>query len=221
MRRRAVFTAVLAFLAGCGGGVAAVQRVSIYGDSATTGAYLQDGQVLFYSPRPVEMMNADGPVPVVDHSANGLMLCELVVGGPVAMGAQGGQTVARLDAQLAADPNQIVVIALGHVDALFGSMPLAEFLNAAADAVAMVRAAGRAPVIRGLINFEVNGTVSPAMLTRLRDFAAGLRALAMAVQVPFIEVPQDAEAGPDGLHPSPAYHARIAQATADQLRALQ
>jgi lysophospholipase L1-like esterase len=214
---RAILTLTLALLlASCGGG-SAPAAVSIYGDSATTGDYLEAGQVFTTSPTPAEMMNAAGPVKVISHAANGVQLRELLAGGPVLMGAAVGQTVAALGFQLASDPSQIIVIGVGMVDAIFGEITMLEYVEQVRQAVATVRAAGKTPVLRGFNSFVTNDVITPARQARLQEFDGALRRYSAVLGVPYLEIPGDPEIRSDGLHPTQAYHRRIAVAIAGQL----
>jgi lysophospholipase L1-like esterase len=136
------------------------------------------------------------------------------------------QTVTALGFQLASDPSQIIVIGVGMVDALFGAGTVESYRADVREAVATVRAAGKQPALRGFNQFAANDLMTAQRLQRLDAFQAALRAEAAALGVPFIDVGAvpffgASDIRPDGLHPTPEYHQRIAQFMAARLGELR
>jgi len=108
------------------------------------------------------------------------------------------------------DPSTFMLLSYGHQEALFANTRLEEFKDALREAVAIARARGRTPEIRGL--HHVTGFEQP-ILVRRDQFDRAARDVAAELGVRFYDVgslpwtPEDLM--PDGYHPTVAYSSRI------------
>lgn len=194
-----IIMALSFFLGACGGGGGGGRTATIYGDSSTTGDWLNNGVVAKTSPTPVELMNTLGWTKVADRSFDGMSVKVL-------------DTV--LEEYLRTDQSQIIVIGVGQVDALYGVNAVDDYLNDVDKAVRIIQAAGKRPVLRGFEAFPFNNP-------RLQSFETALRGEAAVLGAAFLEVPKaGATWRPDNLHPSPEYQRTIAKALEQQLDAL-
>ncbi|WP_290906240.1 GDSL-type esterase/lipase family protein [Aquabacterium sp.] len=209
-------------LAACGGGAPGASAAMFSDSSWTTSYFDPPGVLVVGSPTMTELANAAGPVHVIDHSANGLQLAELLRGGPVLMGAAVGQTVQPLTLQLGSELARYVVFGLGHVEALFTDTTPSEFAATAREAVVAVRAAGKTPILLGLIRFAPSQLITPTMIARRDAFDAVLARVAAEEGVPFVDqgaarFDGPADVRPDLLHPGAAYNQRRAALVAQRL----
>ena len=149
-------------------------RMTVHGNSALAGGYIEAGRVHFYSPTPVQQLQAALPgIELVDCTQNGLTLREACAGGPVAMGqAVLGQTQATCEALseiwMRHRP-QFAYVALLEVEALFDEAWTAE--NLRAQLVKLIEAA-RVAICQNIERFwrtedmEPDGHVSTATNAR-------------------------------------------------------
>lgn len=220
---------VLVLMAGRKDAPAAGPRaVTFYGDSATFGGYFDEHGLQRYSPDPVSLVQSasSGALQCLNRAMNGLTLHELLSGGRVEMAAVGlGEPgeIAPLSLQLTTDPSQVIVLGCGNVDALFGAHGTQVFAEDLQEAIRLVRAAGKTPVVRGLNRFLQAGPVDAWRLTQRDAFHATARLVAAEEGAAFIDI--DASGDPelcwDQLHPSTGYHQRIAEVIAQTLKGVK
>jgi len=202
---------------------------TIYSASDTAGGYCipPDATLRTYDPSPAEMMCLAGPVHVESRAINGLKLSELLAGGPVALGVPGigqtGCTVAPLAEQLLTDQSRIIVLGAGMVDCFFTDCSLDDYMTMVKGAVAEIKSHGKTPVIRGYHRFIETPLMSPAVLARREQFNAALQLYCHDAGIEFLDcasVPFNgaADLAPDLLHPSAAYHQRLAEFIAGRLK---
>lgn len=202
---------------------------SIYSASDTAGGYCDypDPTLKTYDPSPVEMMCLAGPVHVESRSINGLKLSELLAGGVVAASVQGtgeqGVTVLPLDQQLKTDPAQIIVLGAGMVDVFFTDISLTAYLDMVIHAVNTIRAHGKTPVVRGYHRFIPSRFMSEISLQRRDEFNLQLKLFCRSAMIDFLDCDSVPFSGSpddfalDQLHPSAAYHQRLATFIAGRL----
>lgn len=212
--RRAILLLALLLSACGGGGSAGYGPVGWQCNSAESGDWLNNGVVEHSSPTPIRRLNTIGSVVNIDHCVNGQQLHELLSGGPVAFGTIPGEQVESLAAQLAHDPETVVVIGVGEVEPIFTTETPAEHYNELVEAVREVRAAGKTPQIAGLIRFAQNGVVSADAMARVEQFDQLRRDFAKALNLTFYDLHSvrflgAADQRPDGLHPGPDYQQRL------------
>lgn len=180
-RRALVSTAVLGLLAGCGGGGgeapaahagAPATTVEIYGDSIVRGPGLA-------APIAQALRTLRPAWEIDDRSANGLRLADLVDGytEPYASAPPDdfprGPQPAFAAVQRAA---RVVVLALGANDAP-GGRPPAAFERDLREAVRIVRAEGRVPVLTGVVGFPPSAAFQEPWVVH----AAALNAITLSV----------------------------------------
>lgn len=125
--------------------------------------------------------------------------------------------------QRASTQRPIVVIGLGMVDVLLDAPPLSEHLDRVAQAVALVQACGAVPVLRGYHKIEPSAALSTEALARLATANDALRLWSARNDVDFADVAGEteylgaADMAPDGVHPTAAYHQRLANTLASAL----
>ena len=196
---------LLILFSGCGGGnTDSKPVVSVYNDSASTGDYLKDGQ----------LMHTIDPLAgiAINRSMNGRAVTELVAGGSVAHGFT--PTTRSLAEMLQDDPAQIVMVGGGHVDAMYTNETPTEYYNAVVKEVELVVAAGKTPVVRGLNHFAETPFVTKEMLARRDQFNEIDREVAATHYARFCDVGKVSFDGLsdlayDQLHPNEQYNAKI------------
>lgn len=183
-----------------------------------TGSHILNGAVAQYSPSPTEMIASLTGGEVINRSVNGITLAELLRGGVVAQGVPAGVTVQPLAVQLLSDPSPEIIIGAGMNDALFTDISLAEYLTLVREAAATVNAAGKRPIMRGFHRLLESETLTAKRLARLAEFDAALQGESARMWVMYLNT-RDAEPemAADLLHPTPAFHQRIAALIASQL----
>ena len=211
-------------------------KMTVHGNSALAGGYIDGGQVRFYTPTPVQLLRerlqALMPgVELVDCSQNGLTLTEALRGGAVRMDnpALGGTrgTCEALAAIWQRERPAWAYVALLEVEPLFWADYDPGALMARLDEL------GRAAlehevrlVLQGPIRFALDGpTVSDARVRMLVHAGSLARQWAQAHGVPWVELGEvpfhpQADVAADGLHPTMAMHIRYADARARQLAAV-
>lgn len=207
-------------------------RVSLYGNSATKGGFFDMSTIpptlRQYSPDPAALleMASGGRLRCANRAQNGMQLHELLRGGPIEMGAgtglgESGQAL-HFVAQLSVDDADLVVLHFGEVESMFTGMDLTAFRISVRQAARRVEEFGKRLAICGLIRFAINETVTYDMHARRDAFNIALRMEADDLGVPFIDLDGagEAEVCGDGLHPSGAYHERLARHAMPQILAL-
>ncbi len=177
-------------------------RVVFLGDSLSAGLHLAAEEAF---PAEAQRLLADRGLPF-----------QLVNAGVSGDTTAGGR--ARLDWLLRQEPD-VVVVELGGNDALRG-LPLIQLEANLRDILQRVRAAGAQPLLLGM---DAPASLGP-------EYARGFSALygRLAEELGVALVPRFLEGVggvpsmnlPDGLHPTPAGHRRLAENLADELAAL-
>ena len=138
----------------------------------------------------------------------------LIDGGPIGQYERGS-----LALLLTTDPSPTIMLSAGHLEAVRMDTPLPVFKDQLREAVAVVRAAGKVPEIRGL--HHVTGP-SQATIARVNQLDRAAEDVARDMGVKFYDVaslpwsPADLEA--DGFHPTLEYSRRIAQFLQSQMQ---
>jgi hypothetical protein len=229
--KRVFLSAILsAAIVACGGGGGSSTppkpsptAVTFYGASQDTGAYVDpNAGILQYLPDPVDQVSSFLGVKCLNRSVNGMMLSELVSGGVVAADAiilgGSGKNIPSFVSQLASDPNPRTVIAAGMVDAAFTERTEEEFISLMSQAIELVWAAKKTPILEGFNNFKETSILDRKKVDRLKRFDAIVRDISITRKVQYIDVSSmNPTFSPDGLHYSAESHTERARIIASQL----
>jgi hypothetical protein len=196
--------------------------VSIYSASDSAGGYIVDGMLQTYSPTPVEMIAKASGLACKNCSINGWQLSEMLAGGDIAFSAPAGASMPPLAEQLDADPARIIYMGAGLNDCLFSSLSLSEYLTMVNTAVSLITSRHKIPVLRGFHRFAQNDLITAEKMARRDEWNDALQAYAHTAAVPFIDMgavrfDPATDIAADGLHPTLAYHQRLADYAGDEL----
>ena len=191
------------------------------------GYFDSEGQLKRYTPTPVQLLANYSGFNCCDETFNGLQLFEALIGGPIRfLAADPGQAtvIKPLTELLDSYPQcRFVFTGLGMNDVLFGGVSIDQFLVHKEREIALIRKAGKIPVVRGFHNFAVTKNMPPEKIWLSEEADDALQAKCLALGVPYIDsktVQFDgaADIQVDGLHPTAEYHDRLCAYQAAELK---